>query len=65
MKTGNKVKIYSWTSLAEEFGFSSYKFLKLNCKGIKKQLDECVGRENYRMLTPKQVELIRKHIDAN
>lgn len=57
-------KVYNWTSLAEEFGFN-YKFLKLNCKGIKKQLDKCVGRSNYRNLTPKQVELIRKHIDAN
>lgn len=56
-----KEKAYNWTSLAAEYDMN-YKFLKLNCKSIMKELNKCVGRDNYRNLTPKQVELIRNHI---
>ncbi len=59
----NKLINYNWSTLAAEYGMN-YRTLKLNCKGIMKQLDACVKpRKNYRNLIPKQVEIIRKHIE--
>lgn len=53
--------IYSWVSLAEEYDMD-YRTLKRNCRSIMTQLNDIVGRSNYRGLVPEQVAMIRKQI---
>jgi hypothetical protein len=53
--------IYSWVSLAEEYDMD-YRTLKRNCRSIMTQLNDIVGRSNYRGLVPEQVAIIRKQI---
>lgn len=42
----------------------SYDQFNKNIKKIRPQLDEIVGRSNYRQLIPKQVELIIEHLEG-
>jgi hypothetical protein len=39
-----------------------YRTLKRNCRSIMTQLNDIVGRSNYRGLVPEQVAIIRKQI---
>ena len=48
-------------TLAKEYGMSAGTFNK-NIQVIRKKLDKIVGRNTYRNLTPKQVELIIEHL---
>ncbi|MGQ0829412.1 MAG: hypothetical protein ACT4ON_13570 [Bacteroidota bacterium] len=42
----------------------SYDQFNKNIEKIRPLLDEIAGRTNYRQLTPKQVELIVKHLEG-
>jgi hypothetical protein len=55
-RTGENFK-----SLAAKYELDVDTFMK-NIKFIREKLDACVGRNNYRRLTPKQVEIIRAHL---
>lgn len=57
----SKEKRYNWSSLAAEYEMD-YRTLKINCEAIMKKLNTCVKRDNYRNLTPKQVEIIKEHL---
>jgi len=48
-------------TMAAKYGMSAYTFNK-NISAIRKKLDRIAGRNNYRNLTPKQVELIIEHL---
>ncbi len=51
----------NFKSLASKYDLSVPTFM-MNIKIIKKKLDACVGRKNYRGLTPRQVLLIIEHL---
>ena len=55
-RTGENFK-----SLAAKYELDVDTFMK-NIKSIRKKLDDCVGRSNYRRLVPSQVEIIRHHL---
>lgn len=58
--TGKPIR-ENFKSLARKYELSLPTFMK-NIKSIREKLDECVGRTNYRSLTPKQVRLIIEHL---
>jgi hypothetical protein len=59
---GKKQKqIESFMTLAKKYNLSINTF-KANIKTIRQKLDDCVGRNNYRVLTPKQVQIIIEHL---
>ena len=51
----------SFKTLSFKYELSRPTFMK-NIKAIRKQLDKCVGRSNYRVLIPKQIEIIIEHL---
>ena len=61
MKNKKQNQTESFMTLARKYNLSINTF-KANIKSIRTKLDECVGRSNYRVLTPKQVQLIIEHL---
>lgn len=51
----------SFKTLAAKYQLSLPTFMK-NIKVIRKRMDACVGRSNYRNLMPRQVEIIVEHL---
>lgn len=61
MATSKKYGRESFKTLALKYQLSPTTFMK-NIKAIRKQMDTCVGRSNYRYLVPKQIEIIVEHL---
>lgn len=51
----------SFKTMAEAYNMTD-KVFRRNIAAIRDDLDKAVGRTNYRNLTPKQVEIIIKHL---
>jgi len=54
-------KTENFKSLATKYELDIATFMK-NIKCIREKLDDCVGRSNYRRLTPKQIQMIIEHL---
>ena len=61
MATSKKYGRESFKTLALKYQLSLTTFMK-NIKAIRKRMDDCVGRSNYRYLVPKQIEIIVEHL---
>lgn len=61
MATEKKYGRESFKTLALKYQLSLTTFMK-NIKAIRKRMDACVGRSNYRYLVPKQIEIIVEHL---
>ena len=53
----------SWQDLRKLYGMSQ-RVLRRKLKPIQKKIDDCVGSKNYRVLTGKQVGIIKKWMES-
>lgn len=53
----------TWKSVRNYYGLK-YKDFKKNIATIKRRLDAMTKKKNYRTLLPKQVKLIKKHLEG-
>ncbi len=56
-----KQRSTSWQDIRKEYGMSQ-KVLNTKLKGIKKKLNDIAGCKTYRVLTPKQVRMIKEEL---
>lgn len=55
-------KRMSWTKLAMELDNMDVRTLKAACKKINRRLNAMTLKKKYKVLLPKQIELIKKHL---
>ncbi len=61
MEANRKYGRESFKTLAIKYKLSKPTFMA-NIKAIRKRMDACVGRSNYRNLVPSQIEIIVEHL---